>query len=219
MTKLGFGARSNGFQSPGGAVPGVPPVGSPVNNTFSGATSFTIPLTPQRIGNAIFINVANFSTVTVSSLSGLGITWAVIQQEASGIFGTALCWGVVTSLTPGNVTVNMSAAGSGAYVAQEFQGTTWVVKGSNVASNSAASIIAPTFTLASPYELHITAGYLTGGTVSSVSSPFSFVPTLSATQTPLVYLSGTTGPQAPTINVTGSAPNVVASAWMGTQGL
>ena len=199
-----------------------------VNQWSNNGTSITtLADSPASIGNLLTVYSHSTNNVSISGVSGGGVTnWSKVTSNVGGAGqGNNEMWrGQVTTAGSGTITITYSgAAGVNEIVAQEFtigsSGGTWAIDTSGTLAGSSATINYPSLTPAHSSELY--AGYAwSQNTMSSGSTPgFTYTATSGGKRT--VYNTSVNGGTAyqPTASQTSGNYNsigAVIAAYAGT---
>jgi hypothetical protein len=160
--------------------------------TTNGTGNVTFSVTTTTIGNCVILGVrTNSISLTVSSISGSGVTWSSLGSGfvSSGRGRTYEIWlGLVTSVVSGAThTVTWSgdpSAKTQSYSPQEFTNgsgaaTTWALDGAQYAgredNTTSTTINWPTLTSGGLNRVYFGKGSQTSGTPTGAGSPAGFV--------------------------------------------
>lgn len=177
----------------------------------SGNTA-TVPRNNASVGDIVCMSVACYSTRTLVSVSGGGVTtWSTPVNASVGILSLGFSWGIVTSTGPSSATLTMTGSASGTEGAvghSEFAPLNplpgFVISADGPAvSNSASavnSIVIPTLTPSTTGELCFVACYMAGGSpldlsgyTQGVGNQQFYNTNVSSTQSSLTITQGSTG--------------------------
>ncbi|MGD0320646.1 MAG: fibronectin type III domain-containing protein [Acidimicrobiales bacterium] len=181
---LVFGFVGAGIGVTSGVASAVPAsisaVGALASNNGTGLT--TLSVNPQSAGDGLVFFAKVYASLTVSSVSGGGVTtWTkAVAYNANGR-EVEIWFGTVTSTGPSTITVNWSGDISSAnpeYSAQEFSSglgasTTWAVDGNQTGTlnnPSSTSVPLPSLSPSGSGELYLGFAWV-GNTGSSGSTP------------------------------------------------
>ncbi|HSX37021.1 MAG TPA: hypothetical protein VLG13_02805, partial [Patescibacteria group bacterium] len=153
----------------------------------SGSAVTTVSVSPASVGNLLVFYSWATNNVTVSSVSGGGVTnWTKVNSDTSGGGkGNIEMWrGVVTTAGSGTITVTYSGgAGTNEIVAQEFSmgssNGTWAVdtSGTSVSSTNQTTINYPSLTATNASELYAGFAYGKGTMTAGSTSGFTYLAT------------------------------------------
>jgi RHS repeat-associated protein len=159
-------ASSVAASSASATYPAITSVGSLASyNAYLGASSLSLPVSPQRAGDVMVIGVINDTWgTTVSSVSGGGVAaWAPTGVDYDGGDGQMLqiFYGVVSSPGSSSITVTWSSSIGNAHVAaEEFSAGTGVTWSVDSAASSASPF--PSLSPARSGELYFGAAFAWG---------------------------------------------------------
>lgn len=193
----------------------------------SGTSVTTISDSPASVGNLLVLFSHSTNNVTITGVSGGGVTnWTKVTSNTGITGGNDEMWrGAVTTTGSGTITVTYSsAAGTNDINAAEFSmgstSGTWAVDTSGTTNNSSATINYPSLTPAASSELYV--GYAWGANTMSAGSTSGYTYLSTSLSKYIAYNTSTTNgsAQQPTAtqNTSGNYNSIAAliAAYAGT---
>ena len=186
----------------------------------AGAAVASLPVSPKAQGDALLLVVKVLSpSVTVSSVTGGGSSWSLLEAYQDGGHQMALWLGQVTTTGSATISVTYSASVSGDDVelaAQEFSAgygpsTYWSKDTSGGQVNASSTTVAfPSLTAAGQGELYF--GYARGAGNPAAGSTAGFTYQITKDGNILTYDPAVSGTGTPTATMTPAVPTSAVGA-------
>lgn len=194
--------------------PVITPTGAGWSNLSPSGSSWTLPVSPATVGDVLVVAIGNYASLTVSSISGGGVTtWNLLSPASTGTLRIVLAWGIVTTAGAATITAVMSSSStSGEIFAQELTKTS----GAFIADGGSATGLTsgPVLNLASlsptnPQEAYVAAYYI-NATPTVGTQGYTVYPA-SCTQIGLLINTNVAITQAPQLYAPGASEGISVS--------